>query len=70
MLKANNQPYKKNFRSWVQLSKYCQKLQNFDFQSKFSMSKIIWIFPIFFSLNNIFLGAHFWLLTFFDNFNF
>ena len=60
----------KNFRSCVQLSKRCQKLQNFDFQSQFSMSKIIRIFPFFFSLNNINLGAHFLLLTFFDNFNF
>ena len=44
MLKANNQI----FRSCIQLSKRCQKLQNFDFQSKFSMSKIIRIFPNFF----------------------
>ena len=47
MLKANNQPYKK-FRVCIQLSKRCQKLQNFDFQCQFFMSKIIRIFPIFF----------------------
>ena len=40
MLKANNQPYKKKLWPSVQLSKHCQKLQNFDFQSQFSVSKI------------------------------
>ena len=45
-------------RSCIQLSKRCQKLQNFDFQSQFSMSEIIRIF-LFFSLKNINLGAHF-----------
>ena len=45
-----------NFENW------CQKVSKFDFQSQFSMSKIIGIF-----LN---LGAHFLLLTFFDNINF
>ena len=48
----------------------CQKVPNFDFQSQFSMSKIIGIFLNFFSLKNINLGAHFLLLTFFDNINF
>ena len=38
----------------------------FDFQSQFSMSKIIRISLNFFSLNNTNLGAHFLLLTFFD----
>ena len=42
----------------------------FDFQSEFSMSKIIWIFLIFFSLKNTNLGAHLLLLAFFDNFIF
>ena len=60
------EPYKK--WSCVQLSKCCQELQNFDFQSPFSMSKIIRIFPRKFLLNNINLGAHFLLLTFFENF--
>ena len=49
MLKVNNQPYKKILgRSCILLSKHCQKLQNFDFQSQFSMSKIIRIFQNFF----------------------
>jgi hypothetical protein len=39
-------------------------LQNSDFQSQFSMSKIIPIFLKIFSLKNIILGAHFSLLTF------
>ena len=67
--KTNNQPIKK-FLS--QLSKSCQKWQNSDFQSQFSMSKIIRSFLIFFffSLKNMILGAHLLLLTFFENFNF
>jgi hypothetical protein len=40
-------------------------LQNSDFQSQFSTSKIIRIFLIFFSLKNINLGANFLLLAFF-----
>ena len=48
MIKANNQPYNLFVRSCVQLSKRCQKLQNFDFQSQFSMSKIIRSFLNFF----------------------
>ena len=46
----------------------CQKVPKFDFQSQFYMSKIISIFLNFFSLKNINLGAHFLLLTLFDNF--
>ena len=46
--KINNQPLKKFFKSCGQLSKSCQKWQNSDFQSQFSMSKIIRIFLIFF----------------------
>ena len=47
------------------------KLPISDFQIQFSMSKIIRIFlNFFFSLKNINLGAHFLLLTFFENFNF
>ena len=45
----------------------CQKEPKFDIQSQFSMSEIIGIFPIFFSLHNTNLGAHFMLLSFFDN---
>ena len=43
------------------------KVPTSDFQSQFSMSKIIYIFLI---LNNFSLGEHFLLLTFFHNFNF
>ena len=43
------------------------KLQNSDIQSHFSMSKIIRIFPIFFSLENINLGAQLLSKTFFDS---
>ena len=54
-----------NFENWC--SGRCQKKPKFDFQSQFSMSKIIWIFlNSFFSLKNINLGAHFLLLTWFD----
>ena len=48
----------------------CQKVPILDFQSEFSMSKIIWIFLIFFSLKNISLEEGFLLLSFFENFNF
>ena len=41
-----------------------------DFQSDFSMSKIIRILVIFFSLKNINLGAHILLLAFYENFYF
>ena len=45
-------------------------LQNSDFQSQFSMSRIIWVFLIYILLKNIILGALFSLLTFFENLNF
>ena len=45
-------------------------LQNSDFQSQFSTSKIIQIFLTFFSLKNINIGARVLILTFFDNFDF
>ena len=54
-----------NFENWVN-----GEVSKFDFQSQFSRSKIIRIFLIFFSLKNMNLGAHFLLLTFFDNINF
>ena len=41
------------FKSFGQLSKSCQKWQNSDFQSQFSMPKIIRIFPIFFSMKYV-----------------
>ena len=47
-----------------------QKVPKSDFQSQFSMSKIIQIFLIFFSLKNISLEEGFLLLSFFENFNF
>ena len=56
---------------WFDLG--CQKVTTSDFQSFFSiffMSKIIWIFLIFFSLKNISLEEGFLLLSFFENFNF
>ena len=46
------------------------KSANIDFQSQFSMSKIIRISQVFFLLKNINLGAHFLSLTFFDSINF
>ena len=48
----------------------CQKVPKSDFQSQFSMSKIIRIFLIFFSSKNISLEEGFLLLSFFENFNF
>ena len=44
----------------------CQKVSKLDFQSQFSMPKIIRIFLIFFLLNNTNYGAHVLVLTFFD----
>ena len=55
----------KVFESCVQLSKSCQKWQNSDIQSQFSMSKIIRIFLKKISLKNMILGAHLLLLTLF-----
>ena len=52
------------FRSCVQLSICHQKLQNFDFQSQFSMSKIIRILP-FFLLKDIKSGTQLILMTLF-----
>ena len=46
----------------------CQKVPKFDFQRQFSMSKLSESFSFFFIEEN--LGAHFLLLTFFDNINF
>ena len=49
----------------------CRKVRKMDFQSQFSMSKIIRIFlNFFFPLKNTNLEAHFLLLAFFDKINF
>ena len=45
----------------------CQKVQKFNFQSQFCVSKIIQTFSILFSLKNTNLAANFLLLTFFGN---
>ena len=50
-----------NARLWIWL----WRSQNSDFQSQFSMSKIIRILPIFFSLKNIKSGAQLILMTLF-----
>ena len=55
------------FKSCAQLSKSCLKWPNSDFQSQFSMSKNIRIFLKKISLKNMILGAHFLLLSFFEN---
>ena len=47
-----------------------RKVLQLDFQGDFSMSKIIQIFLIFFSLRNKILGAHFLLKYIFGNLNF
>ena len=67
--KTNNQPTKKFLSLAGHLSKSHENVQNSDFQCQFSMSKRIRIFLKKFSLENIICGAHFLLLTFFDNFN-
>ena len=54
----------------TELLQSCQKVQKTDFQSQFSMSTIIRIVLIFFSLKNINLGEQFLVLTFFDNYFF
>ena len=52
-----------NFENWF------QKVLKFDFQSQFSMSKIIRIFLNIFFIEE-YQVAHFLLLTFFDEINF
>ena len=47
-----------------------QKVPKFDFQSQFSMSKIIQVFLNFFSLKNTNLESQVFLLTFFDKITF
>jgi hypothetical protein len=57
-----------NFENWC--NGKVSKSAKFDFQSQFSMSKIIRIFLNFFSLKNTNLGAHYLFLKFFDSINF
>ena len=48
----------------------CQRSQNSEFQSHFSVSKIGWIFPKKISVKNIWLEDQLILMKFFENFNF
>ena len=61
-----------NFENWVngEVSKVPKFDQNLTFKVNFLCQKLSESFSIFFSLKNINLGAHFLLLTFFDNINF
>ena len=45
---------------WTGVGASCQKVQKSDFQSHFSMSKMIWIFPIFFTEKYQFLHTFFY----------
>ena len=70
MVKANNQPYKKALGleySWVNVVKNCKIL---SFKVNFLRQKLSESLRKKNLLNNINLGAHLLLLTFFDNFNF
>ena len=49
--KTSNQSIKKKLSLAVNWVKVVKKWQNSDFQSQFSMSKMIWIFLIFFSIH-------------------
>ena len=75
--KINNQPLKKFLSLAVrQLSKSCQKWQNSDIQSQFSMSKIIRIFQKMFFIEEydfrgtLFVIDIFWKLHFLNHFTF
>ena len=71
--KTNNQPV---FKSCCQLSKKCKQLQNSDFQSQFSMSKMIRIFLKKFFIeeynlvSTFFVIDIFWQLQFLNHFIF
>ena len=58
-----------NFENWVkgEVSKVPKSGQILTFKVNFLYQKLSESFSIFFSLKNINLGAHFLLLTFFDN---
>ena len=54
---------KENYRILrIGVMRRCQKGPKFDFQSRFSMSKMIGIFLKNFSLKNTNLGAHFFVI--------
>ena len=59
-----------NFENWVngEVSKSAKSPNLPTFKVNFLHQKLSESFSIFFSLKNINLGAHFLLLTFFDNF--
>ena len=61
-----------NFENWVngKVSKSAKSPNLLTFKVNFLYQKLSESFSIFFSLKNINLGAHFLLLTFFDNINF
>ena len=61
-----------NFENWVngEVSKSAKSPNLLTFKVNFLYEKLSESFSIFFSLKNINLGAHFLLLTFFDNINF
>ena len=67
MPKTNNQPPKK---SCAQLSKSCQKWQNPDFQSQFSMSKNIRIFLKKKFIEEYDFRGTLFVIDIFENFNF
>ena len=73
-LPKNQQTQRKllNFKNWVngEVSKVPKFDKNLTFKVNFLCQKLSESFSIFFSLKNINLGAHFLLLTFFDNINF
>ena len=57
-----------NFENWVsgEVSKRAKSPNLLTFKVNFLYQKLSESFSIFFSLKNINLGAHFWLLTFLD----
>ena len=61
-----------NFENWSsgEVSKSAKSPSLLTFKVNFLYQKISKFFSIFFSLKNINLGAHFWLLTFFNSINF
>ena len=70
-----NQPTQRkllNFENWIdgEVSKSAKSPNLLTFKVNFLYQKLSESFSIFFSLKNINLGAHFLLLTSFDNINF
>ena len=70
MPKTNNQSPKKFLSLALSLAKVVKNGQILTFKVNFLCRKLSEYFLIFFSLKNIILGAHFLLLTFFENFTF